>query len=60
MHLRADKAHLGWKASRRVCINEIGFRVVRAHNGAQSQPPGKGEQIKKRESKFEITSVATG
>ena len=45
MHLRADKAHLGWESKPLACINGIGFRVVRAHNGVQSQPPDKGEHI---------------
>ena len=44
MDLLADKADLGWKASLHKW--DLGLGGVRAHNVVQSQPPGKGGQIR--------------
>ena len=51
MHLRADKAHLGWKAGLHKWDRGQGrsspqwFFLCNGVQWVQSQPPGKGEQI---------------
>ena len=53
MHLRADKAHLGWKASHR-------FAQMGSGLGSFEHTMGCIRNLQARESKFEVTSVATG